>query len=212
MLPIQAPQTLLNSLQNICSSFIWGNKKPRISCTILYKHPTKGGVGLPNLNQYYKATMLASGILLHLNRGIIQWVDMEKAQLDKNATLDYLWTPKKHRPVKPNLYPTTTLTVHIWSTFLDTVGAKEKFHPNAPLTALRAISPDMRLQTWAHAGIRHIHQIMQSQEILPFTDIQTKWELPTNAIFTYLQLKGIINTHVNKQQQSPEQSPLPSKA
>ncbi|CAH2283543.1 Hypothetical predicted protein, partial [Pelobates cultripes] len=156
--------------------------------------------------------MLASGILMHSEQGIIQWVDMERAQLDKNATLDFLWTPRKHRPNKPNLYPTTALTVHIWSKFLDTVGAKETFHPNAPLTALRAISPDIRLQTWVHAGIRHIHQLMQSQEVMTFTDIQQKWELPANAIFTYLQLKGIINTHVNRQQQPLSPSPPSTKA
>ncbi|CAH2284992.1 Hypothetical predicted protein, partial [Pelobates cultripes] len=41
------------------------------------------------------------------------------------------------------LLPTTDLTIRIWTTFLDTLGARNTFHYRAPLTAFRAISPDI---------------------------------------------------------------------
>ncbi|CAH2219345.1 Hypothetical predicted protein, partial [Pelobates cultripes] len=73
---------------------------------------------------------------------------MEKAQFRENTALDYMWTPRKLRSPKVDLLPITTLTLQIWTTILESLGNEHTFHTKALVTALKAISPDMHIQTW----------------------------------------------------------------
>lgn len=54
-LPIFLPKSFFTAINDIISSFIWAGKRPRASRTLLCRHRSAGGLGLPNLIGYYWA-------------------------------------------------------------------------------------------------------------------------------------------------------------
>ncbi len=57
-LPVFIPLYYFKKLDSVISSFIWSNKRARISKKHLCKHKAEGGFGLPNFKLYYWAANL----------------------------------------------------------------------------------------------------------------------------------------------------------
>lgn len=53
-------------LQKSIFHFIWANKQPRISRATLLAHRLQGGLGVPNITEYYPATDVPLWVLLEL--------------------------------------------------------------------------------------------------------------------------------------------------
>ncbi|CAH2246984.1 Hypothetical predicted protein, partial [Pelobates cultripes] len=118
------------------------------SMALLQTATRSGGVGLPNIRQYYRAAILSSGVLLHAPPNTTQWADMERAQFCNQSLLEHLWTPKQIRPRRQALLPTTQLTIAMWDEFMGAKGYNNSFHPKSPISTLRAVVPDIPLQDW----------------------------------------------------------------
>ncbi|CAH2219658.1 Hypothetical predicted protein [Pelobates cultripes] len=121
---------------------------------------------------------------------------MEVAKSDKTPLVDILWTPKTLRPKDNILFPTTSLTLHHWDVLRHSQNTTHKFHPRTPLTALRAISPWLSLNTWVKLGIHKLDQIMHHNLIKPFPELQQEFKLTNSSVFPYMQIKSIIPSHV----------------
>ncbi|CAH2299452.1 Hypothetical predicted protein [Pelobates cultripes] len=81
------------------------------------------------------------------------------------------------------------------------VGYRNTFHPKSPILALRAVVPDTLLKHWHEAGITRISQLINDEGIIPFPDLQIQWQIPNCAIFSYLQLKSVLNAHTTLSQE-----------
>jgi hypothetical protein len=57
-IPIKIPNQFFLELERVICKFIWNNKKPRISETILNNKRTTGRVAIPDLNCYYRAIVI----------------------------------------------------------------------------------------------------------------------------------------------------------
>lgn len=194
-IPVFLTKSFFKSVDKLISSFLWGNKHPRVRKELFQRHRAEGGLALPNLMFYYWAANLQK-IVYWIQDPNADWCQSE-ANNCISSSLPALVTTKL--PLSPKRYstcPIVTTTLRIWSQFRQHFNLTD-FSVYGPICKNHIFLPanlDTVFAQWQRAGLDKFSDLYIDGIFADFNTLSAKFKLKRSNLFRYFQVRHFIQT------------------
>lgn len=177
--PTWIPNSFFAEVDRCVGSSIWEGGTPRLARSTLTLPVRCGGLALPNYRTYYWTAVLVTVRWWYVLSKSNAAVCLEAVVLGSLRELGNL-VYRGHRAYD-NLPQPTKTTLKTWAVARWGLVSPRSWSPFCPLWGnpnlphIRTV-PDP--QIWARHGIKTLRDIITVGAILPFTTLQTKYQLP----------------------------------
>ncbi|KAM8977104.1 adhesion G-protein coupled receptor G2 [Pelodytes ibericus] len=196
-LPILVPRTFFINVKRMITKFIWNSKGPRLGYQYLVRNKDRGGLGLPDVESYYKATLLSRIVEWSIPAKKL-WVSLEQRSLNVPIPIA-AWVPDNQKVVADHTHPTVPGTIKLWKNLK---GIPDLINHPTPLLSIienvnfqrGASSSTFRDFFHSHTPyprLGHFVQNGQIKEITTLTGVATN--TPLNR-FLYAQVRQYIQS------------------
>lgn len=196
-------------------SFIWCNKKPRISLATLQRHKMEGGVGFPDIRLYNLASLMRHALDWLQGTSKFSVLKIEQ-ELAKPWNLNALLHTKYSK--LPSILKHSILlrdTIAAWKAVrkhytLPTMISKKMTiwgHPEFSIP-----SYNKQFTTWQEQGIVNLKDLWNpmSKKLLTFQEMQEAYSIPSSHFLAYCQLKSFITQRIRDLKAEFDKNPFDS--
>ena len=207
-LPLYISPMIFKCWDRMLLKFIWDDKKPRVKMKTLKLGKARGGLALPDLQDYYYASQIQTIRMLLNDDRPIQWRSIELSMCKGLGKLQpFLGKTPKQTP-NNTWYGNT---IKAWNK------VKKDHGIQGEMFALREIAGDPyftpnksdgTFKIWSTKGLCLFGQLMDNTGVAPFETIQRKFSLPHSHFFRYLQVRSYIEKSNIQKKTMTELHPL----
>ncbi|CAH2327163.1 Hypothetical predicted protein [Pelobates cultripes] len=87
---------------------------------------------------------------------------------------------------------TTSLLLRTWDATKPQLGYTKKWSLATPIQSIHIANPTFNYKPWERGGCTLVKHLYHNNTLMQFPDLQNRYGLPPQSLFSYLQLKSLL--------------------
>lgn len=204
-LPIEVARAQFVNWDRTISRFIWAGKKPRVRYKTLQLSRDKGGMGLPNLKEYFNAAQLRYIVCWCKPDYMVKWKDMER-EFGEYPIQSIVGDKDTFNQIKKHMDSITVFTLELWFKIVKVHRIQED------TKVLKWVGFDSNFaparyggfKQWVNKGVTAWCTLEKKGEMEGFQDMREKYGLGKQEFFRYLQLRDYYGKCIRRKSSMEE--------